>query len=278
MTKRKTFYGNLFEGINKRSKNIFNNQYSKINLNWVYLKYLKHLPADKIHSHNLFHHKTYFHGGPEYLHGLQEIFIEGVYNQQLPENASVLDCGAHIGLSVIYLKQICPTANITAFEPDTENYALLKKNISSHQLENIDARQEAVWVDNTTLSFIQEGNMGSKIGEGISENTQQVKAIRLKDFINKKIDFLKLDIEGAEYKVLQDIRENLHFVTNMFIEYHGAFSQNNELLEIFEIIVKAGFKFYIKEAANNYAHPFLPAQRKPDYDVQLNIFCVRTQQ
>ncbi len=161
------------------------------------------------------------------------------------------------------------------FEPDIQNYTLLKKNISSHNLTGIDARQEAVWVENTTLNFIQEGNMGSKIGIDSPNSNSNVKAVRLKDFLTKKIDFLKLDIEGAEYLVLKDIAENLHHVTNMFVEYHGSFSQNEELLEIFQIIVKSGFQFYIKEAAENYHQPFLPAIKKLDYDVQLNIFCFR---
>ena len=66
------------------------------------------------------------------LHGVKEIFIEDVYYQQLPENAYILDCGAHIGLSVIYLKSICPSANIICFEPDNKNFELLQKNIASH--------------------------------------------------------------------------------------------------------------------------------------------------
>ena len=41
---------------------------------------------------------------------------------------------------------------------------------------------------------------------------------------------MKLDIEGAEYKVLKDIADNLGNVNNMFIEYHGTFDQNNELI------------------------------------------------
>lgn len=275
MGKSNTFYENLFKGIKLRLKKIFYNPYSQININWFFLKYLKHLPPDKIHSHQLLNHKTFFYGGPEYLHGLHEIFIGNIYKQKLPENAYILDCGAHIGLSVIYIKNICPSANIIAFEPDIQNYSILKKNILSHNLKGIEVRREAVWNENTILSFIQDGNMSSKIGTDLTNNTVNVTAIRLKDFLNKNVAFLKLDIEGAEYKVLKDIQENLHFVTNMFIEYHGTFEQTHELLEIFEIILKAGFKFYIKEAANNYAHPFYPEQRKLDYDVQLNIFCFR---
>jgi len=271
-----SFYKNLFNGINSRIKKTINNPYKEVNINWFSLKYLKHIPADKIHSHKLLDHDTFFCGGPEYLHGLKEIFIDGVYNQQLPENAYIIDCGAHIGLSVIYLKSICPSGHIICFEPDAKNFDLLQKNISSHQLKNIEAREEAVWVENTTLNFIQDGNMGSKIGDTKSSNSVKVKAVRLKDFLNKKVDFLKLDIEGAEYEVLKDISGSLENIDKMFIEYHGTFEQNNELLEILDLVLKAGFKFYIKEAASVFDQPFLPKKHTGQYDLQLNMFCFKT--
>ena len=65
----------------------------------------------------------------------------------------------------------------------------MQKNICSHQLKNIEAKKEAVWIENTTLNFIQEGNMGSKIGDNSTGNTVSVKAIRLKDYIKKKLIF-----------------------------------------------------------------------------------------
>ena len=270
-----SFYKNLINGINLRIKKSFNNPYKEVNVNWFSLKYLKHVPADKIHSHQLLQHSTYFYGGSEYLHGLKEIFLEGVYKQTLPENAFIIDCGAHIGLSVIYLKNICPTSRIICFEPDEKNYNLLQKNILSHHLENVDVKQEAIWDENTSLNFIQDGNMGSKIGETTSSHAVTVKATRLKDYLDKKVDFLKMDIEGAEYKVLKDISEKLENVEKMFIEYHGTFNQNKELLEIFKIILKAGFKFYIKEAASVFDQPFFSKNYLGEYDLQLNIFCFR---
>jgi FkbM family methyltransferase len=270
-----SFYKNLFNGINSRIKKTLSNPYKKVNVNWLSLKYLKHLTSENVHSHQLMGHLTFFYNGPEYLHGLREIFIENIYDQHLPENAFILDCGAHIGLSVIYLKSICPSAHIICFEPDTKNLELLRKNILSHQLQDIEIRNEAVWNENTSLHFIQEGNMGSKIGENLSSNTITVKASRLKDFLSKKVDFLKLDIEGAEYKVLKDIAENLGNIDKMFIEYHGTFDQNKELLEILELVSNAGFKFYIKEAASVFDQPFLPKKHEGEYDLQLNMFCFR---
>jgi FkbM family methyltransferase len=270
-----SFIKKVLSGVTKRITSTWRNRHNDANLNWFRIKYLKHASRDNIHSHLLLNHKTFFYDGPGYLHGLQEIFVEKIYTQQLPENAYILDCGAHIGLSVIYFKSICPSAHIVCFEPDMTNFRLLEKNILSHQLKNVEAKNEAVWSENTFLNFNQEGNMASKIDSNSTVNTVSVKTRRLKDYLIQKIDFLKIDIEGAEYNVLQDIRESLYVVTNMFVEYHGSFSQNNELVEIFEIIKKAGFNFYIKEAANTYSHPFLPSQKKLDYDVQLNIFCFR---
>jgi len=271
-----SFNKNIFNGLKSRIKKTFNNPYREVNINWLSLKYLKHLPADKIHSHKLLEHQTFFYGGLEYLHGVKEIFIEGVYNQDLPENAYIIDCGAHIGLSVIYLKSICPTAHIVCFEPDTKNFDLLEKNISSHELKNIEAKKEAVWTANTSLTFIQDGNMGSKIGDNTLPNSVEVKATRLKNYLKRKVDFLKMDIEGAEYDVLEDIAEELENVNKMFIEYHGTFEQNNELLEILSLLSKSGFRFYIKEAASIFDQPFLAKNAATDYDVQLNIFCFRT--
>ena len=269
------FIKKILSGVTKKVTSAWHNPHNDANLNWFRIKYLKHVAPDRIHSHLLLNHKTFFYDGPGYLHGLQEIFVENIYAQKLPENAYILDCGAHIGLSAIYFKSICPSAHVICFEPDTTNFELLVKNISSHQLKNVEAKNEAVWIENTFLNFNQEGNMASKISSSSAFNTVLVKARSLKDYLIQKVDFLKIDIEGAEYKVLRDISESLYFVTDMFVEYHGSFSQNNELVEIFEIIKKGGFNFYIKEAANNYNHPFLPSQKKLDYDVQLNIFCFR---
>jgi len=126
------------------------------------------------------------------------------------------------------------------------------------------------------LSFSNESSMGSKIELNSSAQSVEVKAIRLKEFLNKKVDFLKIDIEGAEYAVLKDIAGDLHRVQNMFLEYHGTFSQNGELGEIIKIIDEAGFNFYIKEAAPIYLTPFYRTKNPNTvYDVQLNLFCFR---
>jgi len=270
-----SFGKNITTGISKKLKTIFHNPYHKVNINWVFIKYLKHIPSNKLRKHLLFNKTTLFYNGPEYLHGIKEIFIEEVYKQQLPDNATVIDCGANIGLSIIYIKHLYPSAKIIAFEPDNKNFELLTKNVQSHNLTNVELRKEAVWVEDTMVNFHEEGNMGSKIEPGNQPGYSLVTAKKLKSFLQKSIDFLKLDIEGAEYEVLKDISEELRNVKNLFVEYHGQFEQGNELIEIFQIIRNAGFSFYIKEATSVYNNPFVARKTINQYDVQLNIFCFR---
>jgi FkbM family methyltransferase len=273
----KSFVLNLWRGITARTKNALLNPNKKAGLSWFKIKQLKHIPAGKVRQYNYKGNTIFYISPSDFLHGLKEIFVQEIYKINLGLSPYIIDCGSNIGLSVIYLKEKYNDAQIIAFEPDKKNFELLRKNITSFKLKDVTLEEKAVWISDTELHFKNEGNMGSKIANSSGANSSTVQAIRLKDFIHRKVDFLKIDIEGAEYEVLKDIKENLHFVQNMFLEYHGSFKENNELIEILEIINESGFNFYIKEATSVYDYPFVYNDIKPkrDYDVQLNIFCFK---
>src|SRR3954462_14367325 len=104
LSKLKTLQEGLYTIIDK----IFNNPFKEIGVSWLQLRRLKYFPKKDVQVHILFGKKTFFYGRVEYLYGLKEIFIDELYLQKLPPNANVIDCGAHIGLSVLYLKRLCP--------------------------------------------------------------------------------------------------------------------------------------------------------------------------
>jgi len=271
------FNNSLSRSIVHNVKKVFHNPYKKINLSWLKTKYYGHLPVGKRRTHQLFGKPFYFFGGYEFVHGATEIFLTEIYKQQLRDDPYILDCGANIGLSVIYMKREYPKATIVAFEPDEKNFGLLKTNVATYGFTGVDFRKEAVWKENTILRFSNDGSMASKIEITPTGNTIEIKAVRLRDFMDREIDFLKIDIEGAEYEVLKDIADKLHLVKNMFLEYHGTFQQNAELSEMIDIVSKAGFHYYIKEALSIFNSPFhRPGKNMAnDYDLQLNIFCFR---
>ncbi len=268
---------NVKKDIQSKIDTLFANKYKALGFTWAEVKKTRAIQGNQIHEQNLLNKKLYFKNGNEVLHGLDEIFIEEVYKISLPENAFIIDCGAHIGLSVIYLKTKHTDAFVIAFEPDKTNFDLLTKNVSSFGFHKIELKNEAVWKENTVLNFSHEGNMSSKIDtSGSSEtNSSSVNAVRLFDIIDRKVDFLKLDIEGAEYEVLKDIQTKLAQIQHLFIEYHGSFAQNFRLNEILQMVTENGFAYYIKEAAPVYQTPFSRNKNIYPYDVQLNIFCFK---
>jgi len=273
------FFLNVLNGIGGRIKNKFNSPYKKAGLTWFKIKYLKHLPYGKAGVYDLNGIKICFNNGPELYHSLIEIFVEDIYNIEFNNlQPYILDCGANIGLASIYLKNKYPEATIIAFEPDNHNFRLLSKNVAQKNWENIDIRNEAIWKEDCMLNFSSAGTLGSKIisnNESVDSDNFNTKAVRLKNLLNRKIDFLKLDIEGAETAVISDCANELSCIENMFIEFHGHFNKMDELNSVLNIVTSAGFAYYIKEATNVYSTPFKRNHKGIEYDLQLNIFCFR---
>lgn len=273
---KKNLAGNLKEGVNKGLKKIASNPYKKTGLSFLDVKMLKHLPAGKLHRRKFLDGEILFYDPFEFLYAAKEIFVDEIYKQNLQSPKYILDCGAHIGLSVIYLKKQFHDTEIVAFEPDEKNFDLLQKNLALQKITGVNLQKKAVWVNNEDLKFSAGNSMSSKISEEVADQTVTVKACRLKDFLTREVDFLKLDIEGAEFKVLEDIREELHFIKNLFIEYHGFFNNQDELVKILSWVEQSGFSFYIQEAAKIFKKPFVKEERETkDFDIQLNIYCSR---
>lgn len=268
------FTGNIIKGIGHRLRRMTGNKYKNASLNWFSIKKLKHLPYNQPNDFKLKGHTIRFNNGPELLHSLKEIFVQEVYKTTFPvPDPYIIDCGSNIGLSVLYFHHNFPHAEIDAFEPDPDNYALLKRNIPANS--RIRLNNEAIWKEDTTLRFTNDGTLGSKIGETQGSRTIEVKARRLKNMLTRKVDFLKLDIEGAEYEVLNDCAGNLKNVSQLFIEFHGHFNKMHELTGILKLVEDNGFAFYIKEASSVYDTPFYRQKNAGPYDLQLNIFCFR---
>ena len=157
------FLENIARGIKSKVNSTFDNPYKKLNINWLKLKYYKHLSGTRIRTHKLFGHAFYFSRPQELLHGLKEIFIDEIYRLKLEPDPFIIDCGANIGMSIIYVKQKYPSAEILAFEPDDSNFSLLEKNISSFGYSGVQLHRKAVWDTNTVLKFSNESSMGSRV-------------------------------------------------------------------------------------------------------------------
>lgn len=246
-------------------------------LSWFNIKLLKHQEdvSEKVfHIGDLVIH---YRRPYELLHTYTEIFANEIYKFRAGKDAPlVLDCGTNIGMSMLYFKKLYPKARLVAFEPDAANFSLLQKNAKANNLSDVTLHNAAVWTANGTLSFSSAGSEASHVTTDGSGG-QLVQSIRLADILSAEetIDFLKIDIEGAEWPVVQDCASYFNKVQHLFLEYHGKTSESGKLAGLMEIIARSGFSVYVQNAADALPSPFLNKTTNTIYDVQLNLYCFK---
>jgi len=215
--------------------------------------------------------------GPSFLWQFYEIFFKENYKFKSDKSKPLIyDCGANVGTSCLYFKKQFPEAIIHAFEPDPEIFSYLEKNLAANGIEDVQLHRVAVWKKKEILQFQTEGADSGKVSPG-SASTVEVQAIRLKEWIEKEeetIDFLKLDIEGAEVEVVQDCAEILPKVRHLFVEYHSYNEQPQHLGCILEILTERGFRYYLENESLR-KQPFIQKKGKTGMDMQINIFAYR---
>lgn len=213
-----------------------------------------------------------------FLFMYDEIFKKKIYTFDTTEQKPyVIDCGSNIGLSVIFFKQLFPHAEIVAFEPDPVIYQVLQKNIiSAGVAEGVTCVGACLSAEQGSVTFYPDGSDGgSNINHGQATKEITVPAVVLSDYITKSVDFLKIDIEGAEFEVLSSSRESLAKVKNIFVEYHSQTAQAQNLDDILSILKSAGFRYYIEHIGIRSKFPYLARNSDHGMDLQLNIYGYR---
>lgn len=255
------------------------NKFSKLGFSKSLVTKLNSKKSNSYGQIKLFDKKITYTNSFWFLQNIEELFIDSIYKFKADlNNPIIIDCGSNIGLSVVYFKQLYPNCIIEAFEPDPQIFKLMFENLEGFNFQNVIIKNKAIWINNEELLFSSTGALGGNLLTGGSESqeTVKVKCERLKSIIEKYelVDFLKIDIEGAEYEVIKDCKDVLTKVKHLFLEYHSTLKTPQNLHNILEILINAGFRYYIKEAWENRTHPFTE-KRNSVYDLQLNIFCYR---
>jgi FkbM family methyltransferase len=210
-----------------------------------------------------------------FLYQVKEIVIQGIYDFpcDIPDPV-ILDCGANVGVSAVYLATRHPEARLLLFEPDPAVAVYLERNLELNGLGHIPVIRAAVWVHAQGVEFTPEGTEGGSIlGVG---PTIQVDSLRLRDILAglSRIDFLKMDIEGAEAQVLEDCAEQLNRVGFAFVESHCWRHRPQALHRVLEVLAGAGFRYYLENVWPGDA-PFLRGGGGPAMDVQANVWARR---
>jgi len=172
----------------------------------------------------------------------------------------IIDCGAHIGISLLYFKMKYPQARVIGFEANPDTFKLLEKNIAQNHLSGVKLVQAAVSDQEGMISFYVGKDNGGELTQwgdaGVQNkwNTSNrytaitVPSVQLSSYIEQPVDFLKLNIEGMEGIVLKDIEPKLYLVKKLRIEYHGSSTNSeNKLEEVLSLLEQHGFRYVLEQ-------------------------------
>jgi FkbM family methyltransferase len=242
---------------------------------------IKQIPRYQKGRTDIFGFDFTFVDSASFISQYSEIFTKRILNFETKNKQPyIIDCGSNIGVSILYFKNIYPNAEIIGFEPDKNIFLSLKQNIANSNLTNILLLNKGLWNQEGKIYFNEEGADGGSILEKVSEHstntkTVEIEIISLRQYLNKPVDLLKIDIEGAESVVFEDCKDLLKNVQKIFIEFHSKANEKQNLGSILNILTTNGFRYYIQSGSIFSSQPFIQRRLLNNFDNLLSVFAYR---
>ena len=201
-----------------------------------------------------------------------DLSINGVYGEldtkiireEIHEGDIVIDVGANIGYyTLIFAQLVGSSGKVFAFEPEPKNFEILKKNIEINNYQNIVAEQKIVSDKSgiVKLFIAEHGIVGHRINQQkSSQKFIEIESIILDNYIKKlnldnKINFIKIDVEGSEPKVLEGTKEIIQKSNQLkiFTEFNREVVKEYgiEPKEMIDLFYRNGFKIYLPNYKEN---------------------------
>lgn len=185
------------------------------------------------------------------------------FKQYIPQDGTVIDVGASIGdHTVTYAQWVGKDGMVAAFEPNPKAYACLQHNTKElpqvlpvkSGLSDVDGKVTLVELDNSGATYLSD-----------SKSKTKVPVTTLDSYEFKSVDFIKIDVEGYEVKVLEGARKTIEESRAvMLIEVNrGALERAGTSAErLFEVLTELGYSMEITD------------NRIPWSDPQYDIICL----
>jgi len=184
-----------------------------------------------------------------------EIFLSQDYHFTTDNDRPyILDCGSNIGSSILYFKKIFPRAIIEGFEPFDHAFHVLKRNVDVNHLQDVTVHKLALSArKGSDRLFYDPSNPGSSVRSLHRESAEDAASIAvetttLSGYIKRTVDFLKMDIEGAEIAVMQELHDaqKLSLIQKAAIEYHHHIEKDKDCLSrLLHILEQNNFGYHM---------------------------------
>ncbi len=191
----------------------------------------------------------------ELLYLFREIFLEHQYSfKSQKASPAIIDCGANIGMAILYFKKFYPESKVMAFEANPVTFNYLKKNIIANNLTNVEIFNLALSDKQGTISFFvdDQNSLISSLDPnryGSNRKKVTINCDKLSNFIaGNTFDLAKIDVEGAEFQIMDDLMESkaIQKIEQFIVEYHHNMNETAHLSKFLESFESSGFSYNIK--------------------------------
>jgi len=185
------------------------------------------------------------------------------FKQHIPEGGTVIDVGASIGdHTVTYAQWVGKDGMVAAFEVNPRAYVCLQHNTKDLPqvlpiktgLSDVDGKVTLVELDNSGATYLSDGKSKTK-----------VPVTTLDSYEFKSVDFIKIDVEGYEVKVLDGSRKTIEEsrpVMLVEVNRHALERAGTSAERLFEVLAELGYSMEITDS------------RIPWSDSQYDIICL----
>jgi FkbM family methyltransferase len=153
----------------------------------------------------------------------------------------VIDAGANIGLTSLYINLQFDVPDFILLEPDSNNFKILSFNLKSNSI-NARVENAGLWSNKANLKIVKDFRDKSDWATRVEETTEKgINAMTVNHLLVKYnwdyIDILKIDIEGSEKEVFTSINADLSFLSKtkcIAIEIHDEFNCREDIYKVFK--------------------------------------------
>lgn len=180
-----------------------------------------------------------------------------------------VDVGANIGYYTLVASEVAgPHGKVIAYEPDQHNFSLLQENVRANDLANTQLHPLALSDRNENGQlFLSTDNFGDHriYSDGCDRNSYPIQLVHGDQHLEPQtehIDFLKIDTQGAEYYVVNGLRQliaanSAHL--RIILEFcpYGIRHSGSDPHQLIELLESFGMQYHI---IDHIEHRLIPAQ------------------
>lgn len=193
------------------------------------------------------------------LYSISNDFTYYTYFKAIKAGDTVLDLGSNDGyLSTIFSKTVGAKGEVHSMEPDDFNIKTQKHVFALNKVVgNIQIHDVLIWNENTKIPFNQEGTVASSahyMGDG--KHVVEKEAITLDSWCKKykvnQLDFIKMDIEGAEIEAIEGAKETIKkFQPHFAIASYHIINGEPTYIKLEKMFSEMGYPYITKRFGNS---------------------------